>query len=264
MKKGSFAGLIYREYYLGRASYITSAVSFAAAALLGMLAVLSFRYGNFNLLFPDGTDTDTGIFKNKETADIVYLMIMTGIKYMPTVVACLLSFSVTDIASKDIMTSWNRFEHCTPVTPLRYAAVKLVSSAVSTALSFVLALGYMYAVTLARGEDFTFGDLSLIVILIAFITAWGAMAQISIALLKNKDNGMLLSMVPIILFFVIVNLNNDSSSISSSDEPLDIKAIIGEITNKAQAYFPIAAAVLAAAFLLLFVSMYLLYKRREK
>ena len=50
----------------------------------------------------------------------------------------------------------------------------------------------------------------------------------------------------------------------SADKPKDITMIIAELTDKAQKYCPVVLAVLGISFAVMFVSMYLLYKRREK
>ena len=46
MKKGSFAGQLYREFYLAHKSYITGLIMFGVWALFGWLALISFQYGN--------------------------------------------------------------------------------------------------------------------------------------------------------------------------------------------------------------------------
>ena len=50
-------------------------------------------------------------------------------------------------------------------------------------------------------------------------------------------------------------------SIASVEE---LQEVLAELNEKAQVYFPVILIVLAVSFAVLFVSMYLLYKRREK
>ena len=266
MKKGSFMGLLYREYYLGRNSYFINFISFTVSALLGLMAVLSMKYGNFSLVFGDEISGSTGILKSKETAAIIRLMILTGIKYMPLITAVLIGFVSADVSSKDTMTQWNRFEHCSPVTPMRYAAVKLMSTFSGTAVSFALALIYMLIVTFLMSENFTYGDFSVIVLFITAFAVFGIISQIFITLLGSNDKGMLASLgVMMLAVFIISFINAEKENdMLSTDKPDDIAVMIAELTDKAQAYCPIALAVLVIAFTVLFVSMYLLYKRREK
>lgn len=266
MKKGSFIGLLYREYYLGRNSYITGLLFFAGHALIGWLALLSLKYGNFGLLFGDISESG-GVIKNKELSEILRLMIIMFMKYMPLVMAFMFAAASADTAAKDTLNKWNRFEHCTPVTPLRFAAVKTATTAVSAAVSFLLAVIYLFSITFALGEKFTYGDFSVI---IAFITLFTVLAsilpQIFITLLKSRDMGWLCTMAVFMVPAFIVSATNAAkeNEAPSANENADIAAEISLITDKAQEYCPLAIGVLIIAFAMLFISMYLLYKRREK
>ena len=51
---------------------------------------------------------------------------------------------------------------------------------------------------------------------------------------------------------------------SESGEVKDIQSRIAEITDKLQTYFPLMLIAIISLFAALAVSMYLLYKRREK
>ena len=267
MKKGSFAGLLYREYYLGRNSYITGLLFSVIQALIGWLALLSLKHGNLGLLLGDISDSDGGIIKNKEVSDILRLFVVMTIKYMPSVMASMIAVSPTDAACKDIMNIWNRFEHCTPVTPLRYAAVKTVSTAIPTVVSFFIAVIYIFTITSALGDGFTYGDFSVIVILIAlFIVCMSILPQIFVTLLRSRDKGWLCTIgVLMVTIFIASFINaNKTDEMPSTDENMDIVTTISELANKAQVYCPVALAVLVIGFAVMFVSMYLLYKRREK
>lgn len=267
MKKGSFAELLYREYYLGRNSYITGLLFFVVSVLIGWLALLSLKHGNFGLLFGDITDGSGSVIENKEVSDILRLIIILIIKYMPPVMAGMIAVSPTDTACKDILNKWNRFAHCSPVNPMRYTAVKTVSTAIPTILAFIFAVIYLFTMKPALGESFTFGDFSVIILFISFfITFMSILPQIFIILFRDRDKGWLCTMgvlmVPIIIISVI-NANKEGE-IPSADENMDTVTLISKLTDKAQEYCPIAIAVLVISFAVMFVSMYLLYKRREK
>lgn len=265
MKKGSFIGLLYREYYLGRHSYFTGFISFVGFALIGLLAVLSMKHGNFALLFGDAAVGSTGIFKNKETADIVQLIILTGIKYMPPVMTVVIGFTAADVSAKDTLTTWNRFEHCSPVTPMRYAAVKLTSTALGTAVSLILSLIYMLIITLVMDEKFTYGDFSVIVLFITIFLVFGIISQIFITLFGSNDKGMMASVgVFMLCAFIFSGINAANDSKLSNEMSGSIDSYIAKFTNIARNYCPVMLAVMIASFAVLFISMYLLYKRREK
>lgn len=252
MKKGKFMGLLYREYYLGRHGYITGSLLFAIHALLGCLTLLCLRYGNLNLIVSIISD------EGKEMSDTFHSFLIYIIKYMPVAMVGTLSMTGADIASKDTLNKWNRFEHCTPVTPVRYAAVKTISTLILTALSFMLAVVYLLIIEFALGENFTYGDFSVIIFLITVLTAIGILPQIFITLLKSRDMGWLCSTFIIMIPFFIITFINAKKG-NETNEPVNFGLI-----DKAKEYCPVAFAVLGIAFAVLFVSMYLLYKRREK
>ena len=268
MKKGSFAGLLYREFYLGRQSYVINFITFMCFAAMGWLALLSINHGNFSLLFDDTADSGSGILKDKETVNLLRTVILSGIKFMPLVMAGMIVFSTVDVSAKDTLNSWIRFEHCTPVTPIRYALVKTVSTAIWAAVSFALLLSYMFSVTAALDDKFTYGDFSLIVLFLAGLTILSILCQIFITLFHSRDKGMVVLMLIILPSVIIISgtgaMKEKEKNGIEPDDPLGIGMIMSLFTGKAQALFPIMLLVLVGSFVLMFVSMYLIYKRREK
>jgi len=86
-------------------------------------------------------------------------------------------------AAKDIkLSAWPRFEHSTPLTPLRYASIKTVSAMFPVAVSFLLSLIYYCSISRALGEAFTYADLSVIAFFCAFMTLWSVLGRIMIGL----------------------------------------------------------------------------------
>lgn len=262
MKKGSFTGLLYREYYLGRHEYITGIIFFTGSALWGWLSVLSLKYGNWGLLF--GEDLSDGIIINKEASEALRLMLIIFIKYYPVFMSCFIgTTAIMNIACRDVLNKWNRFEHSTPITPSRFAAVKTISMLIRTGASFILAIIYIFTIDIGLGKSFTYADLSLIVFFLLFIVLLEVLSQIFVTLLKDRDKGMLCAVGTFMLpIFIIISIN--SSKDSESGEVKDIQSRIAEITDKLQAYFPLMLIVIISLFAALAVSMYLLYKRREK
>ena len=82
--------------------------------------------------------------------------------------------------------------------------------------------------------------------------AWLTMPSINIIAIIS-----LCSLVAIIIIAII-------NSANSSDEITKPENIGSELTKYAERFFPLMLIVLLSMFILLFVSMYLLYKRREK
>lgn len=268
MKKNSFTGLLYREYYLGKHIYVTSLITFVCFVAVGWLALLSIKYGNFSLLFGDTANSSSGLLKDKEVVDMIRLMILTGIKYLPLVPAASIVFNLADISIKDTLNSWILFEHCTPVTPMKYASVKTMSTAIGTALSFVLALSHLFSVTAALDDKFTYGDFSIIVLFLTVLTILGILSQIFITLFRSRDKGMIVSMMSVMIPVVIISgagaIKEQEKNNIGPNEPLSIDNMMSAITEKAQPLCPIMLTLLIGSFVLMFVSFYLIYKRREK
>lgn len=261
MKKGSFTGLLYREYYLGKISYKTALLFYLGSVLLGWLMLLSVKYGNFGLLF--GKDLKGGIIKNKEASEILGLTIILTMKFLTLMSAALMCTVSADTAGKDIMTKWNRFEHCTPITPMRFAAVKTVSSAIQTTLGAILSVVYLFTMDLALGEKLTYGDISLIAVTIAVMSMISILAQIFVTLLKSVDKGWLCTTFLLMASFIIFSVRSNKNT-NVTDKTMDISEIFSEVTKVTRKYCPMMLIMLGVSFGLLFVSMYLLYKRREK
>ena len=262
MKKGSFAGLLYREFYLGKHSYITGLLFFAGTAILGWLSLLSMKYGNFGLLFDE--ELSGSIIKNKDLAEAIRFMILVFMKYCSAFMACAIGLgAVSDVACKDVMNKWSRFEHCTPVTPLKFTAVKTISMFISTAISFILVIVYIFTIDMGLGEKFSYTDISLTLLFLAFGTVIGVLSQIFVMLLKDRDKGMLCATFAMMTPICIIGYINGKNERDISKD-VDFKTILAELNEKAQVYFPVILIVLAVSFAVLFVSMYLLYKRREK
>ena len=256
MKKGSFAGLLYREFYLSRQSIVTGVIMFTGFALLGWLAVLSLDYGNLGKILTnlyttgDGTITEEGM----ESFGLVRKNLFVSLKFYPTLMAMFLAMTPPDIAAKDTMTSWHRYLHCTPITPLRFAEVKTAVTAIFTAASFLISVVYMFLIGLASGEYLNYSDLSGVMLILLIITGFGVIGQIFILLLRSRDKGMLAAMGVII---VGVWAFAQSMGETGSDG-------FDTLVSAAEAVMPYSPLILAGMLALLFAAMYFIYKRREK
>ncbi|MCR5111071.1 MAG: hypothetical protein K6B38_09205 [Ruminococcus sp.] len=261
MKNNSFAGLLYREYYLCKKSLFFYFLIFLCFSVIGWLILLSMKYGNLALLFNDEASGRTGIIQDKFAADFLRLLINISAMYLPLCGAFFSSFAPFDIAVKDTLASWIRFEHCTPLTPLKFASVKLVSTMIGTLISFAISVLHLFSVRTVMGEKFTFVDISIIIFLLTFITAFCVLSQIYLTLFRNSSIGIAATTVTMMCPLIIIAIIN---SVNSSDEITKPENIGSELTKYAERFFPLMLIVLLSMFILLFVSMYLLYKRREK
>ena len=249
MKKGSFAGLVYRELYL---------IMFAAFALLGWLVLLSFHYGNLGIIMTDLLASADGTLS--EQAETFYenarKSLFIAMKLYPAAPGVSFCLTAADIASKDTMTAWDRFEHCTPVTPLRFASVRTTVNIMLTAASFVLPAAYMLLIGQVSGEGLSYGEFAVFVLLLIAVVAFGIIGQIFVTLLKNRDKGMLASMAFIMAGVWLVS--NSLSGSGSDDDTINV------LVNLAKSVLPFSPLIFIGVFAALFAAMYLIYQRREK
>lgn len=258
MKKGRFAGLVYRELYLCRKDLITSLVMFAGFAFLGFMLLLSFYYGNVGKILASILADGRG--DALPDAQEVYERMRSGLffamKLSPELMIMGIAFSATNITAKDTKVSWLRYEHCTPVTPLRYSAVRTTVNVILTAASAAIGILYMFLIGLISGEGLVYRELSLLMLMVVMFTALGTISQIFILLIGDQDKGMLASMGVIML-----TAWGLAYSLRDADPDLDG---FETFMNAAETLLPYSPFILAGLFALLFAALYFIYKRREK
>lgn len=258
MKKGRFAGLVYRELYLCRKNIIINLVIFAGFAAFGLMLLLSFYYGNIGkILSWILVDGRGNMFPDaQETYERMRSGLFSTMKLTPVVMTMGIAITTTDIAAKDTMTAWHRYVHCTPVTPLRYAAVKTTVNVIMVAASFVLGVLYMFIIGIISGESITYRDTSLLVFILMILTVFGVIGQTFILLLGNRDKGMMASMGLIMLavWGFAYSVRNDDTDMDGFDA----------FMNAAETLLPYSPLILAGLFALLFAALYFIYRRREK
>ena len=255
MKKSSFAGLLYREFYLGKPSYIIQLIIFLMFALVGLLAVLSMNSGNLKLLLSEDVIAD------RSQAEELRKALISCIRLFPASMIGTFIFGPADVASKDAMILWERYEHCTPVTPKMYALVKLIATVAVSAFAFLLSFLYLFVTDIALGEKTTNFGYIFVFLLLTFFIVFNVLAQIFITFFRSRDVGMIVSMLVMIggLSAVSVFINSKGESMAD-DQVMDLSEIAEAIHDK----LPIMLILIFLVYVLFFVSMYLLYKRREK
>ncbi len=259
MKKGSFAGQLYREFYLERKSYITGLVMFGATAVFGWLILLSFHCGNIAKMidYIAGENATTSTFdidglKQKMT-DTLYLMM----KGMPALMAMTFLFSGADIAGKDEISIWQRFAKCTPVKPMMRAFVKMLMTLFAAALSVGLSLAYILIIDLLAGTPITYTELACVITAAAAVTVLSVVAQIYIRAFRGMDKGMLALIVTVIVTEMTIMVINSPSKKPNDQAELDLAGLCEQV-------LPFTPLIFAGAFAVGFTLLYLMYRRREK
>ncbi len=256
MKKGSFVGQLYREFYLARKSYIIGLIMFAVTAVFGWLALLSYNYGNLAKVMDIVSGGDPAF----DTAGMKQRMLdalFTYMKALPALMAMTFLFSGTDIAGKDEISIWQRFAKCTPVTPVMRAAVKMLMTFFTAALSVGLAVAYILIIDLFSGTALTYTELACVVTGAAAVTVLSVVSQIYIRAFRGMEKGMIALIVTVIVAEITVIVLNKPSKPGGDQAEIDIAGLCEQV-------FPFTPLIFAGAFAVGFTLLYLMYRRREK
>lgn len=258
-RRGSFGGLLYREFYLVRKNLITYVISFAAIAFVCWLTVLSFYYGNLGKLITSVlADGNGGLSPEAgETFENMRRSLFFSIKLYPAAMTGAFAIIGPDIAAKDTRTIWQRFERCTPVTPLRFAAVKTSVNALGAGFTLAFGTGYMFLIGLVSDEYLTCAEMSLYMLFVTLFVMFGIISQIFILLIGDRDKGMLASMGVIMVSVWIFSNYARELGDSGADG-------LASLSEASQMLMPFMPLIYIGAFGVLFAAMYLIYKRREK
>ena len=244
MKKGSFAGLLYREFYLARKSYIIGLIMFAAWALFGWLTLVSFKYGNIGKLmdYLAGGQAGTGEFD----LEVLQQNMKNDVTDCPRL----------EWSGKDEFALWQRYAKCTPVTPARRAALKTLMNFIAAASAFVLSIGYISFIDALIGDSITYRELALLVTVISAVTLMSVVAQVYIRIFRGMDKGMLALVATVIVIEVIFIATNTPKP-GSQDKEIDLIGLCELI-------FPFTPIIFVGTLAAGFGLMYALYRRREK
>ena len=150
MKKGTFKGLLFREFYTDKKSYLTRALSGLIIILVCLLGLLSFKYGNLgkyeHLMGPEVTP---------------FIKVM--LKYYPAFCTLFMVPCMPITAEKPV---WNHFRRSCPVPPFRFALAKYCHLTITVLLGCVLYFLWMGLYSLLTGTSITLIDWAIFLIYI--------------------------------------------------------------------------------------------------
>lgn len=248
MKKGSFKGLVFREFYVARKNYGYNLLAYIILCTLALLALLSFKCGNLHryahLIEPDAKK-----------------MLESFIKFIPAYVACCFFGATADATPNDEKTPWRRFRIACPVTPFRQALAKYACLFLTFLLSFGLTFGWFGFHSLLTGTALTLEDLAATMALYTF-------AVVAIIYLQNVgiwartlEKTLVVFMITVYgaMFLVFFKFPQVMYMLDFSNPEGNDKLM--EIGTK---FLPFTPLVIIGAFLVGILCTTMLYKRREK
>ena len=281
IKKHSITRLIYREFYLSKDQYMIVLLISAISILMGLLAIISFRFGNLNSLFQEGSKTAIPFFPS-ETIPRLRRTTVLLIRYLPVLSISMGIFYTYELASKDTLKTWRRFLRTTPLTPSRCALSKCITTMAVTLGSFLLSLAYLLSASFLLGETVTVDDLIYVSSLIVCFVIWSVLSQLLIHLFQNTDRGMLASLFSFagLLFLLLwprfvrmlqqeeerILMEIQKASLSGEEVIITESASspLTFLADTAISFGPYLPIILLISFIILFLGHSYLYKRREK
>ena len=236
--------LVYRELMRSRKVVIYTLITSVSAAVLFILAALSFRTGNLALLPQDMRDR---FFELNNSVSLPLLAFLAGI--------ILMSAASADSESDRL---WRMFRTSTPVTPLKFAAAKYLMLGFWLLVSVVCAFLFSWLFCLAADIRFTQGNLAAAVGCIEAVLLLSVVYQVIQAFTRaSKDKAGLVRtavfVVPVAVVGFICTENNIDLGISQE-----------KLTELCVALLPFTPLILAGIFGAGVLLTSAAYKRREK
>lgn len=237
MRKGLFQGLLFREYYMTRKTYIMYLEIFLISVAVSLLALLSFKCGNLHKY---------SHLLNKDVLDMVIKFVPAGFG------ACFFACNMDSVAHEETI-GWRRFRIACPATPFQLALAKYSCYVITLLVSLLLSFGWLGLHTLLTGKILTNQDFNIIMAIYGAVALLSvSISTISIWLQGRMFAGIIFGIVfGLILFGLLILLNNVDF------EPSALKAIW-------LALVPFIPLIILVILLLGLFCTTKLYGRREK
>ncbi|MGN1101601.1 MAG: hypothetical protein ACI4RG_05360, partial [Huintestinicola sp.] len=179
-------GLIFRELYLTRKTYISAFSTYLLITLLLVLINLSISFGNLK---------DIISAENGETTKnmIFYISVI-----IPSAALYIMSAANFELVDKDMNTKWLTYQYTIPVSTKKCAFVKILIIAVSIIIAFALSMANMalFCTLYGRSPDrILMGVLTFLMPL----TALGAIALVSLTLFFRNSTAAVIAILAAVL-----------------------------------------------------------------
>ena len=236
--------LVYRELMRSRRVVIYTLITSVSAAVLFILAALSFRVGNLALLPQDMRDK---FFELNNTVSLPMMAFLAGIIMMSAI--------STDSENNRL---WRMFRTSTPVTPLKFAGAKYLMLCCWLLVSVVCASLFSWLFCLAADIKFTLENFATAVGCIEAVLLLSVVNQVIQAFTRaSKDKAGLVLAAVFVVPVMVVGYVTTANDIDLGITPEKLT----ELCVTLLPFTPLILAVIFGAGVLLTAAA---YKRREK
>lgn len=248
MKKGSFKGLVFREFYVARKTIIGYFLAYVGLVILALLTLLSFKCGNLHryahLLNEDG----------KKYIDSL-------VRLTPAMFAMLLTSGACDATPNDEKLPWRRFRTACPVTPFRLALAKYTCTMIIFLFSIGFTFGWLGLHSLLTGTALTRDNIIMIAVAYSFILILIAYAQNVGIWLRTLEKTLIAIMIPMYGgMFLLIFKFPDVMFMMDPTNPAGMEKLV-EGCNK---LLPFSPLIFVGSLLVGILFTTMLYRRREK
>ena len=254
-------GLIYRELYIAKRSYLTGLFVTLAVMIVGILVRLSTIYGNLAKL-----DGDSFRIMDVYTYNIFM--------YLPLIAAMCTFMTDHGVIIGDSKCRFGVFAYTLPVSEVQLAAVKFVILTGSAVASVVLGVLNAAMICGISGKALSAGIMKIILIIAAIHIFYFSLSIPLLVGFKVKAAADALSFGLVGIVVLILGLNMDrlrewfSQFTDESGDIIDSELLMEQVTEKAAAIRDIAAEIAPFVIVLSlaagFAATVILYKRRVK
>lgn len=201
-------GLIFRELYLTRKTYISALVTYALIMILCVLLNLSCSFGNLKDIIAAADDPASML------NTLFYVSVIT-----PSAVLYIMSAANFELVDKDVASKWLTFQYSTPVSEKKYAFVKVLIIFFSVAMAFILSLATAALFCGLYGRSLERELLGIITVL-APVTAMLSAALITLTLLLRSSTSASITVLAVVLaicypfFMKLIIMSDNGTEIS--------------------------------------------------
>lgn len=243
MKPASLKGLFYREFYLGRKSYLAFGLVTVIMTLIFSLILLSFKSGNLALLE-----------NAEETRKDLEQMMM----YFMTAICLFISLVGVDTIYLDFNNKWSGFAFASPVKEEVYVGIKYI---IMLALNILgLATGVLCGTIFCtiQGTEFTLNNLAVIAWIDAVVTVGSVCFMVFAYLFRDMIKAAIAFTALFFAFLailIIFYLNNSTGKVK-------LPELMSGVFESIKSYVFLTPVIIIGAVFLGFLISVKLFKRR--
>lgn len=243
MKPASLKGLFYREFYLGRKSYLAFGLVSAIMALMFSLILLSFKSGNLALL------------ENAEESrkDLEQMMM-----YFITVICSFVSYVGVDTIHLDFNNKWSGFAFASPIKEEVYVGIKYIIMLALNILGLIFGVLCGVVFCTIQGIEFTFNNLAVITWIDTVVIVGGVCFMVFAYLFRDMTKAAIAFSVLFLVFLVslmIFYLNNSNGKVK-------LPELLSGVFEGLNSYVFLTPVIIIGAVFLGFLISVRLFKRR--